>query len=187
MPEKTIKSQRIFQGRLLQLDVLEVDLGGRRTGRREIVRHPGAVAVWLVAPDGRLVLVRQYRKALERHLLEVVAGTREPGESARACAIREVREETGYTVAAVTALGRIYTAPGFCNEAIDIYYARAAAAPAASRPDFDEKIAVRHVTMAQFAGMVARGTVRDAKTLAAWSLAQTRMQPQTGAVKGRPS
>ncbi len=176
MPEKTVKSERIFAGRLLQLDVLEVALEGGRTGRREIVRHPGAVAVWLIAPDGRVVLVRQYRKAAGRYLLEAVAGTREPGESAAACAIREVREETGYAISSVVSLGRIYTAPGFCTEAIDLFYAQAARPPRAGRPDFDEKITVRHVTMAQFAGMAARGAVQDAKTLAAWSLARARMQ-----------
>ena len=175
MPEKTIKSLRVFEGRLLKLDVLEIRLGARRTGRREIVRHPGAVAVWLMAPDGRLVLVRQFRKALESTLLEVVAGTREPGEPAAACAIREVREETGYVVPKVTALGRICTAPGFCDEEIEMFYARAQTAPGANNPDHDEKITVRHVTLAQFAGLVARGAVQDAKTLAAWSLVRARI------------
>ncbi len=187
MPEKTVKLKRIFSGRLLRLDVVEVALADGRTGRREIVRHPGAVAVWLIAPDGRAVLVRQYRKAVGRFLLEAVAGTREPGESAAACAIREVREETGYAIASVIPLGRIYTAPGFCNEKIDLFYARAGRAPGAGRPDFDEKISVRHVTMAQFAGLAARGAVQDAKTLAAWSLARARIPPPRGDDKGRRS
>lgn len=175
MPEKTIKSERIFTGRLLRLDVLEVALEDGGTGRREIVRHPGAVAIWLIAPDGRLVLVRQYRKALGRFLLEIVAGTREQGESAESCAIREVREETGYKVSSVIPLGHIYTAPGFCNEKIALFYAQARQAPGAGHLDPDEKITVKHLTIAQFAGLAARGAIQDAKTLAAWSLVQMRL------------
>ena len=122
-----------------------------------------------------MALVRQYRKALGRFLLEIVAGTREQGESAESCAIREVREETGYKVSSVIPLGHIYTAPGFCNEKITLFYAQARQAPGAGHLDPDEKITVKHLTIAQFAGLAARGAVQDAKTLAAWSLVQMRL------------
>ena len=79
MNEKTISSQRAFDGRLLKLDVLDVELDNGRRSRREVVRHPGAVAVWARTPDKRFVFVRQFRKAIESDLLEIVAGTRNTG------------------------------------------------------------------------------------------------------------
>ena len=171
MNEKTISSQRAFDGRLLKLDVLEVELDNGRHARREIVRHPGAVAIWAHAPDGRFVFVRQFRKAIEQELLEIVAGTLEAGETPEACARREIREETGYAVKTLTPLGFIFTAPGFCTEQIFIFYAELAGGGAAD-PDPDEHLDVVLLDEAAWKAMMSRGAVQDAKTCAAWGMFQ---------------
>ena len=199
MNEKTVSSHRIFDGRLLKLDVLEVGLDNGRHARREIVRHPGAVAIWARAPDGRFVFVRQFRKAIEQELLEVVAGTREAGETPEACARREIREETGYAVKTLTPLGFIFTAPGFCTEQIAIFYAelrengpdfgpsRASGSSdelsRAAHPDPDERLDVVLLDEAAWKAMMSRGAIQDAKTWAAWGLfqnAECRMQNEEG-------
>jgi len=189
MNEKTISSHRVFDGRLLKLDVLEVKLDNGWRARREIVRHPGAVAIWARAPDGRFVFVRQFRKAVEQELLEVVAGTRDIGETPGTCARREIREETGYAVKTMTPLGSIFTAPGFCTEQIFIFYAELAdspdspslpAGPSSAKkrgqggrdgcPDPDEQLDVVLLDEAEWKAMMSRGAVQDAKTWAAWGM-----------------
>ncbi len=174
MKEKTIHSRRIFSGRLLKLDLLEVARADGLRARREVVRHPGAVAIWVRAADGRFVFVRQYRKALESHLLEIVAGTREPGEAARRSALREVREETGYAVQRLLSLGHLHAAPGFCDERLDLFFAQLSAGKSRARPDADEALEVVFLSRQQFEQQLAAGQIHDAKTLAAWALMQAR-------------
>jgi ADP-ribose pyrophosphatase len=181
MNEKTVSSQLVFEGRLLKLDVLEVELDNGRRARREIVRHPGAVAIWARAPDGRCVFVRQFRKAIEQELLEVVAGTLEIGETPEACARREIREETGYAVKTIMPLGSIFTAPGFCTEQIFIFYAELAEngpdfgeLSRAANPDPDERLDVVWLDETEWKAMMSRGAVQDAKTWEAWGMFKTR-------------
>ena len=179
MNEKTISSQRVFDGHLLKLDVLDVELDNGRHARREIVRHPGAVAIWARAPDGRFVFVRQFRKAIEQELLEVVAGTLEIGETPETCARREIREETGYAVKTMAPLGFIFTAPGFCTERIFLFYAELVAGGAAA-PDPDEHLDVVLLDEAAWKAMMSRGAVQDAKTWAAWGMFKTRQRTTDG-------
>ena len=168
MKEKTIKSSCAFRGRLLRLDLLEVRIrGGRRTGR-EVIRHPGAVAVLCRRPDRRFILVRQFRMPVERVLLEVAAGTLERGEKPAACARREVMEETGCRVIALERLGRIFPAPGYCDEQITVYFAEVEDSPSALRPDPDENITTVCLGARRLDDLIARGRIMDAKTVAAW-------------------
>ena len=174
MNEKTISSQRAFDGRLLKLDVLEVELDNGRRARREVVSHPGAVAVWSRLADGRFVFVRQFRKAIEGELLEIVAGTLEPGETPPACAAREVREETGCDVKTLIPLGLIHTAPGFCGERLELFFAELVETGRPAQPDADEALDLMRLTRKEWETMVAVGEVHDAKTLAAWAMVQAR-------------
>jgi len=183
MNEKTVSSQRVFDGRLLKLDVLEVELENGRRTRREIVRHPGAVAIWARAPDGRFVFVRQFRKAIEQELLEIVAGTRESGETPEACAQREIREETGYAVKTLKPLGSIFTAAGFCSERLFLFYAELAGNGPAN-PDPDEHLDVVLLDESAWKAMMSRGAIQDAKTWAAWGMFQTRLTAQAQSGKG---
>lgn len=174
MKEKIVASKRKFNGRLIKTYLLKVELENGRYARREIVRHPGAVAVLCRLSAGRFVFVRQFRKAVESELLEVVAGTREHDEGPSACARREVEEETGYKVVSLERLGNIYTAPGFCDEKIDVYFAELGPAGGRQRPDPDERIAPVCLSAKQVKAMLAAGEIRDAKTLAAWTMFRTR-------------
>ena len=174
MKERTINSKRTFRGKLIKVDLLDVRLENGREARREIVRHPGAVAVLCRRPDGRFVLVRQFRKPVESVLLEIVAGTREPDEEPAVCAKREVQEETGYKVVLLKRLGSIYTTPGFCDERVEIFVAEIRLSGIQGCPDPDEQIELVCLDKNQIETMLVSGKIKDAKTMAAWTMYKNR-------------
>ncbi len=138
--------------------------------QRAVVEHPGAVALVVVDAGGRWLLVRQYRHPARRHLLEIPAGTREPGESPERTAAREVREETGYAAGRLERLGGAWMAPGFCQEFIDFYLATELRADPLPQ-DHDEYIEPPlRLTPAEVDAAVADGRIEDGKTLAALAL-----------------
>lgn len=169
MHEKTISKKTVFEGRILSVDVHEVELSGGRTGRREIVRHGPAVAVIARRRDGRFVFIRQFRKAMERMCFEVMAGNCDPGEASEASAVRELKEETGYIPDSIRFLAPIYPSVGYCTERIDIFYADVHE-PGETDFDYDENIETVLITEAEMDSMIRDGKVQDAKTLAAWAL-----------------
>ena len=123
MLEKTVAVQTAFQGRLLTVECVTVELESGVLATRDIVRHRGAVAVLARQAAGRFVLVKQFSKPLERETIEIIAGCREAGETPEQTAVREVREETGYEVASLRPLGSLYPAPGYCTERLELYFA----------------------------------------------------------------
>lgn len=169
MYEKTISKKTIFEGRILSVDVLDVELADGRIGTREIVRHGAAVAVIARRRDGRFVFIRQFRKAMERICFEVMAGNCDPGETAEASAIRELKEETGYVPDSIRFLSSIYPSVGYCTERIDIFYADVHE-PGETDFDHDEQIETVLITEPEIDAMIRAGKVQDAKTLAAWAL-----------------
>jgi ADP-ribose pyrophosphatase len=169
MRERTISKKTVFEGRILSLDVLDVELADGRTGTREIIRHGAAVAVIARRRDGRFVFIRQFRKAMERVCFEVMAGNVDPGEAAEAAAIRELKEETGYTPDSIRFLAPIYPSVGYCTEKIDIFYADVHE-PGETDFDHDENIETVLVTEEEVDDLIRSGKVDDAKTLAAWAL-----------------
>ena len=179
--EKTLQTRRAFDGRLLKVDVLDVELDNGRRAIREVVRHPGAVAALVRLPSGRFLLVRQFRKAIEQDLLEVVAGGREPGEPAEQCAIREVLEETGGRVERLTPLGHVFSAPGFCAERLDLFLADVSANLDAPEGDEDETLEIVELARADIEKHIAAGDIHDAKSLAAWALFTAQTQGHTPA------
>ena len=176
MSEKTLRSETVFTGRLLEVDVLEVELDSGARSIREIVRHPGAAAVLAELPDGRFVLVRQFRKPCEAGVVEIVAGVLEPGEEPGECAARELEEETGHKAEELTKLGMVRPSPGYTDEVVHLYHARVDAVPGSSRPESDERIEVLHVDRSAAERMMAAGQISDAKTLAAWLLYSVKAQ-----------
>ncbi|MFA7257246.1 MAG: NUDIX hydrolase [Kiritimatiellales bacterium] len=169
MREKTLKTKTVFEGRILSVDVLDVELADGRTGTREIVRHGAAVAVIARRRDGRFVFIRQFRKALERICFEVMAGNCDPGEESEAAAIRELKEETGYEPDSIRFLSSIYPSVGYCTERIDIFYADVHE-PGETDFDHDENIETVLLTEKEMDDLIRAGKVQDAKTLAAWAL-----------------
>lgn len=153
----------VYQGRLVRLDVDELEYCGRRFTRENLI-HPGAVAVVPVLPDGRLLFIRQFRYAAQRELLELPAGTLEPGESAQACARRELEEETGFTARSLRRLGVCYPVPGYSTERIGLFVARGLR-PTQQRLEPDEVIRVVRYSPTQVRQLIARRQILDAKSL----------------------
>ena len=168
--ERTLSSRMAFEGRLLQVEIQEVELATGQRSVREIVKHPGAVVVLARFSDGRLVLVRQFRKPLDRDVLELVAGTLDPGEDPDVCAVRELKEETGFEARALKKLGVLYPAPGYTTETLHAYLADIDGDPGALDPDEDEHICRVIMHEDELVKRIDAGEIGDAKTLATWLL-----------------
>jgi len=163
MPERTVSSRRAFSGRLLALRVDEVELDSGRRATREVVEHPGAVAI--LAWDGeRLAAVRQWRQAAGSELLEIPAGTWEPGESPLVTAQRELAEECGLTATRWEEGPAFYTAPGFSTELLTLFLATDLHAVDVPAPE-DEALERSWLTLPDALAAIDDGRIRDAKSL----------------------
>lgn len=163
--EKTLSSEAIYEGKMISLRVEEVQLPDGNLAKRELVKHPGAVAIIALTEEGKLVLVEQYRKALERTLIEIPAGKIDFGEAPEVTAVRELEEETGYGAKEFTYIQSFATSPGFADEIIHLYLAQELfeiEEPALG--DEDEFIGLLEVTIEEAGEMVASGQIFDAKT-----------------------
>lgn len=163
--EERIRGRTVFRGRVLELHVDRVRRAPGHETTREVVRHPGAVAVVPVTSAGEVVLVRQFRYAVGAALLELPAGTLAPGERPLACARRELAEETGHTARRWRRLARFFSAPGFCDEVLHCYLALDARTLRAPQPEDDEAIEVVTLPLAAALALVARGVIRDSKSI----------------------
>lgn len=167
---ETLVSRRpVFEGRLLRVYQDVVTLPGGREAGREIVHHRGAVAIVPIAPDGRVVLVRQWRHAVERALWEVPAGTRDEEEEPAVTARRELEEETGYIAASWRSLGQAGVSPGYSRELLWFFLAEGLT-EGVTATDPDETIDVRLFTPEEVLHLVTAGAT-DLKTLAGLALA----------------
>lgn len=163
--EKTISSESLYEGKIISLRIEEVELPDGNHAKRELVKHPGAVALIPITAEGKIILVKQYRKALDRTLIEIPAGRIEINEEPKLTAIRELEEETGLGAGKVTYLQSFATSPGFADEIIHLYLAEELYEienPAAG--DEDEFIELLEVTIADAEKLVATGEIYDAKT-----------------------
>lgn len=163
--EKTVTGETLYEGKIITLRVEEVELPDGKRASRELIRHPGAVAILAITPEGKLVFVEQYRKALERLLIEIPAGKIDAGEAPEVTAIRELEEETGYGAREFSFIQSFATSPGFADEVIHLYLARdlyPIENPAAG--DEDEFINIMEVSLAEAEEMMANGSIFDAKT-----------------------
>jgi ADP-ribose pyrophosphatase len=168
LEEKTISSRTIFEGRVIRLQVDEISLPDGRTSTREIVKHPGAVCVMAVTEEGKMVLVRQYRKPLEKTTLEIPAGKLDPGENPADCAARELEEETGLRARELKHVVSVYTSPGFADEYLHMYRARGLERGEMS-PDQDEFVERVELTLEECRERIRSGEICDAKTvMAVW-------------------
>jgi len=143
---KILSSELIFQGRVFALKRDRLVEPGGITVMREVIEHPGSAVVLPVFPDGRMVLIRQYRHAAGEYLWELVAGHKEPNETFAEGAKRELLEEAGYEAKRVRRLLTIFPSPGLLGERMDIFLATGLTKGAA-RPEDDEKITSRILTL----------------------------------------
>ncbi|MBU5594281.1 NUDIX hydrolase [Amphibacillus sp. MSJ-3] len=163
--EKTIQSEQIFSGRMIDLFVDQVELPNGEYSTREIIRHPGAVAVIAITDDHKLVMVEQYRKPLERSILEIPAGKLDPGEDPADTAIRELEEETGYTTDKLTFITSFYTSPGFADEILYLYLAeQLKVAKNGRETDDDEFVEVFEYGLDELVNFEATQRIHDIKT-----------------------
>lgn len=163
--EKTLDSSVIYEGKILNLELLTVELPNGAAAKREIVRHNGACAV-LAIKDDKFIMVRQFRKSLETQLLEIPAGKIEKNEDPRLCAARELQEETGYTAEKLDFFMDMYVAAGYSSEIIHIYKAENLTLTAIS-PDEDEFVTTLEIDFKEAHKLVMNNEIKDSKTLCA--------------------
>jgi 8-oxo-dGTP pyrophosphatase MutT (NUDIX family) len=166
MPEQRISSERVFDGRLVSVRVDAVQLPSGREATREVVEHPGAVAILPVTEAGKLILVRQFRYAVGKSLLEVPAGTREPGEPDEQTARRELHEEVGLEAGSIELLARFFISPGWCNEQL-VAFRATDLREIGAKPEQDEDLDIVEIDPADIPSLIASGEIADAKTITA--------------------
>ena len=140
--EKTLASQRMYTGRIISVDLVDIELPDGRKAKREVVRHGNAVAILARRPDGKFVFVKQYRKAAE---------------------------ETGYEVTSIKFLTTIICTPGYCEERIHVYFAEISDTPHAQDQDPDENVYPVVLSREEVEDGIRKGTIFDSKTLSAWA------------------
>ena len=163
----------VYKGRVFSVEVDTKRFPNGTEHDVAVVRHPPAVVVIPLEADGRVVLIRQFRAAIDRELWEVPAGSLHEGESADAAAKRECEEEIGRAPHRVQRLGSLYPTPGYCDEEMIFFLATDLRAPAPGsphKPDADEDIATESFTVEHARGMVKRGDIVDLKTAYALTL-----------------
>ncbi|PFN78849.1 ADP-ribose pyrophosphatase [Bacillus sp. AFS076308] len=166
LTEKTIKSEEIFSGKIISLHLQDVELPNGKHSKREIIKHPGAVAVIAVTDENKVVMVEQYRKALERTIVEIPAGKLEKGEEPEICARRELEEETGYECSSLELLTSFYTSPGFADEIVHVYVAKGLTKKEdAAGLDEDEFVNLEELTLEEALKYVTEQKIFDAKTI----------------------
>ena len=146
---------------------------------KDVVRHPGAITVIGLRDDGRLVLIRNHRVAVDQTLLEFCAGKLEPGEAPATSAMRELEEETGHSAASVTPLGRFYTSPGFADELMHVFIAEGLS-PVDQRLEPGEQIEVVVMEIDAIKEAIRSGAMVDGKSIAAFHLLLLELDRRAG-------
>ncbi len=170
--EEKISSEKVYAGRILDLEVDRVRLPSGTEAGREVVRHKGAAVVLPLHGDGRVVLVKQFRYPSSEILLELPAGKIDPGESPAECIGRELAEETGWRAGGIHELGSFLTTPGFSDEVLYAFVATALEPAPDVTPDPDEAIEIVTMDVGEALAACRNGNIRDGKTLATFFLAQ---------------
>lgn len=165
--ERFVKTLRRVQGRAVGFRIDRIRLLNGQPATREFLTHPGAVGVLAFTPEGRMLLVKQYRYPVHQFTLEIPAGKLDKGEQPLACVKRELEEETGYRAGRVRKLLSFWPTAAFSDEVIHLYQADRLTQTAA-QPDDDEFLEIVHATSKQVARWIRSGKIRDSKTLIAF-------------------
>lgn len=174
LEEKTLSQETLFKGIVFDVERIEVALGDGSRSKRDIVRHIGGVGVLARRADGKFLLVKQYRKAVESLLLEIVAGMREPDEDPQLTGERELIEETGYRAQSMHYLGCFLPSPGYTDEVDELYFAELAEGSGSLKLDSDERLVVEAYSAQEITSMIRENKIIDGKSLAAWFFAKER-------------
>lgn len=174
MTYKVLESEEFFKGRAFKVRVDQVQALSGHVMNIEVVVHAGAVVIVPIDDDGRVIFVKQYRHPSGKILLELPAGTLDPGENPESCAIRESREEIGLAPEKIIRIGGFYLAPGYSTEYLHIFVAEQLI-PAPLDPDENEDLVIERLDIKQIQEKIEAGMIEDAKTLASLYLAAPRL------------
>ena len=164
--EKQVTTKRIYDGKILNLRVDEVEMSTNIKAVREVIEHKPAVGVLAVTENDSILLVSQFRYAVGMEMLEICAGIVEEGESFRQTAERELQEEMGYFPEVLEEFGRFYVSPGYCEEMIVLFIARNLI-PSKLEQDEDEELSTVEIPVSEIANLLKSGAIKDGKTWAA--------------------
>ena len=170
---RLIESRKVFEGKVFVVTVDTVEEGDR-VYQRDVVRHPGSAVIVPVFADGTVALVKQYRHPTVRYLLEIPAGTLEPGERPEIGAARELEEELGVVAGGLEKLSEFFVSPGFCEEKMWLYLATDLT-ETSQNLDEDELIEIVRVSFSEALEMISDGEIQDAKTIIGLMLAAPRI------------
>jgi len=176
--EKTLNIEKIYKGRIIDLENLIVELPDGREAQREIVRHPGASMIVPILNDRKIVLIRQFRKPLEKVYYEMPAGKLDNNENPLDCAVRELKEETGYTAGKIQHILSTDMTPAFSDEIMHIYIATELI-EGETQKDKDEFIETKIFSIEELEKMVYSGEITDAKTVIGVFIAERHLKPQS--------
>ncbi|MCR5347797.1 MAG: NUDIX hydrolase [Fretibacterium sp.] len=176
--ERQSITRRLYEGKILNLRVDDVVMPSGRTAKREVVEHKHAVGMLAVTDRDSVLLVRQYRYAVDEEMVEICAGMIEEGEDPRETAVREMQEELGVRPETLTRIGGFYATPGFCTEFMTLFLAENLSSSSLPQDD-DEDVSTVEVPLADVPRLFAEGRIRDSKTFAAlsWLMAWKGMKP----------
>ena len=162
--EKTMKSEKLYEGKIINLRIDTVELPDKKYSKREIVEHPGGVAIVGITDENEILLVKQYRKAVDRVLLELPAGKIEVNEEPKETAFKELKEETGYSTENLEYLLEFYTSPGFSTEKVYIFLAENME-KGEQELESGEYIKVESYKIDDLIKMIKKGEIIDSKTI----------------------
>ncbi|HSQ88434.1 NUDIX hydrolase [Romboutsia sp.] len=161
--ETTISSDRIYTGKIISLKVDTVEVENQGYQKREIVEHGGCVGIVAINDNNEIILIKQFRKAIEKVIWEIPAGKIEAGENPKECAIRELKEETGHEAQNLKLIHKFFTSAGFSNQKIYIYLATGLTVGERNL-DNDESLDVYKMNLEDAYSMVIKNEIEDAKT-----------------------
>ncbi|HSH37070.1 NUDIX hydrolase [Schnuerera sp.] len=162
--EKTMKSEKIYEGKIVNLRIDTVELPDKKYSKREIIEHPGSVGIVPITEDGSIIMVEQFRKPVEKTLLEIPAGKIEITEEPKETALRELIEETGCIAKKMEYIFEFYTSPGFSDEKIYLFLATELEF-GMEEPSEGEYIKVKKMKIDDLINMVNKGEINDSKTI----------------------
>lgn len=167
MDFKVVKQERLYNGKVFNLIVDQIEYASGNRAIREVAEHPGGAVVLAMFPDERIILVKQFRYPLRKFLYELPAGKLSPNEDPAICAARELAEETGYRAALVKRLAAIYTSPGFCTEQLHIFLATnlSRTSEGQNLEEGEQSLTVEIVPLSRAIEMVEREEIVDGKTI----------------------